>query len=55
MNADLKNFIQPIALVIATTLFVVFTVAFFSLPFVLQQHPGDTQIPSQQNAPRHMT
>ena len=55
MNADLKNFLQPIARVVATTLFVVFTVAFFSVPYVLQQHPGDDQVPSQQTGVRHMT
>jgi hypothetical protein len=55
MNSDLKNFIQPIAQVIAITVFVVFAVAFFSLPYVLQQHPGDPQSPSQQTAARHMT
>lgn len=55
MNADLKNFLQPIALVVATTVFFVFTVAFLSLPYVLEQHPGDPQGPSQQTAPRHMT
>jgi hypothetical protein len=55
MNAELKNFLQPIAQVIAATLFVVFTVAFLSVPYVLQQHPGDPQVPSQQTDVRHMT
>lgn len=55
MNADLKNFLQPIAQAVAATLFVVFTVAFFSVPYVLQQHPGDLQLPSQQADLRHMT
>lgn len=55
MNSDLKNFLQPITQVVAATLFVVFTVAFLSVPYLLQQHPGDTQVPSQQTAPRHMT
>ena len=55
MDADLKNFVQPISRVVAATAFAVFTVAFFSLPYVLQQHPGDPQVPSQQTTPRHMT
>lgn len=55
MNADLKNFLQPIAQVVAATLFAVFTVAFFSVPYVLQQHPGDPRVPSQQADSRHMT
>lgn len=55
MNADLKNFLQPITQVVAATLFVVLTVAFLSVPFVLQQHPGDLHAPSQQTASRHMT
>lgn len=55
MNADLKNFLQPIAQVVTATLFVVFTVAFLSVPYVLQQHPGDPQVPSQQGALRHTT
>jgi len=55
MNADLKNFVQPIAQAIAVTLFVVLTVAFLSVPYVLQKHPGDPQLPSQQVDLRHMT
>ena len=55
MNTDLKNFVQPIAQAIAVTLFVVFTLAFFSVPYVLQQHPGDPQLPSQHADLRHMT
>lgn len=55
MNADLKNFCQPITQVVAATLFVVFTVAFLSVPYVLEQHPGDPQVPSQQTDMRHMT
>lgn len=55
MNPDLKSFIQPIAHTIAATLFLVFTVAFLSVPYVLQQNPGDPLVPSQQTALRHMT
>ena len=40
MNADLKNFLQPIARVVAATLFIVFTVAFFTVPYVLEQLDG---------------
>ena len=55
MNADLKNFLQPIAQVVATTLFVVFAVTFVSVPYVLQQHPGDAHVSSQWAGSRHMT
>jgi hypothetical protein len=55
MNAALKNFIQPIARTIAATLFFVFTVAFFSVPYALEQHPGDPQLPSRQTNLRHLT
>lgn len=55
MNPDLKSFIQPIAHTIAATLFLVFTVAFVSVPYVLQQNPGDPLSPSQQTVLRHMT
>lgn len=55
MNADLKNFLWPIARLVAATLFAVLTVAFLSVPYVLQQHPGDPQVPSQQTGVRHMT
>jgi hypothetical protein len=55
MNADLKNFLQPIALVIATAVFTVLTVAFLALPYLLEQHPGDPLVPTQQSGPRHMT
>ena len=55
MNTDLKNFLQPIAQAVAATLFVVFTVTFFSVPYVLQQHPGDLQLPSPQADLGHMT
>lgn len=55
MNTDLKNFIQPIVQAMAATLFVVFTVAFFSLPYALERYPGEPLSPSQQMAPRHMT
>lgn len=55
MNADLRNFLQPITQVVAATLFAVFSVAFVSVPFVLEQHPGDLHLPSQQTGSRHMT
>ena len=55
MNADLKNFLRPIAQVVAATLFIVFTVAFLTVPMLLQQHPGDPLVPSQQTGVRHMT
>lgn len=55
MNADLKIFLQPIARVVAATLFVVFTVAFFTVPYALEQYPGDPLVPSQQTGVRHMT
>lgn len=55
MNTDLKNFIQPIARVVAATLFVVCTVAFVTVPYVLGQHPGDAVVDVHQSGPRHMT
>lgn len=55
MNADLKNFLQPITQVVAATLFVVFSVAFISVPYALQQHPGDPVLLSQHTGVRHMT
>lgn len=55
MNADLKSFLQPITQVVAATLFVVFTVAFLSVPYALEQHPGDPQGPSRQTDVLHMT
>jgi len=55
MNADLKDFLQPITQVFAATLFFVFTVAFLSVPYVLQLHPGDPLVQSQQTDVRHMT
>lgn len=55
MNADLKNFLQPIAQVVAATLFVVFTVAFISVPYTLQQQPGEPLAQAQQGSDRHMT
>jgi len=54
MQADLKHFIQPIARVVATTLFAVFTVAFLSVPYSLGGHPGDQQV-AQTTEPRHLT
>lgn len=54
MNTDLKNFLKPLSQVIAATLFVVFTVAFLSIPYVLGGHPGDPQV-AQQDSSRHMT
>ena len=55
MNADLKNFLQRMTQVIAATLFVVLTVAFISVPYALERHPGDSPAPSQQTGVRHMT
>lgn len=54
MNADLKQFVQPLVLVIVATLFAVLTVAFLTMPYTLGTHPGDH--PTEQlAAPRHMT
>ncbi len=54
MQADIQYFIQPIARVIVTTLFAVFTVAFVSVPYSLGAHPGDPQT-AQAAEPRHLT
>lgn len=40
MNADLKNFLQPIAQAVAATLFVVFTVVFFFSALRASAAPG---------------
>lgn len=55
MNADLKNFLQRMTQVVVATLFVVLSVAFISVPYALERHPGDPQVPSQQTGVRHMT
>ncbi|MCE1191621.1 hypothetical protein [Acidovorax sp.] len=55
MNSDLKSFLVPIARTVAATLFVVFTVAFLTVPYALEQHPGDPQLSAAQTVPRHMT
>jgi hypothetical protein len=54
MNTDLRNFVRPLAQVIAATLFAVFTVAFVTVPYTLGTHPGDPHA-AQQGAPRHMS
>jgi hypothetical protein len=54
MNADLKNFAMPILRVIAATLFMVFSVAFVSVPYSLGAQPGEPVV-AQQASPRHMT
>lgn len=55
MNSDLKSFLLPIVRTIAATLLFVFTVAFLSVPYALEQHPGDPQLSAGPAAPRHMT
>ena len=54
MNTDLGHFLRPLLLVVASTLFAVFTVAFLSLPYTLGSHPGDPHL-TQQGLPRHLT
>lgn len=54
MNADLKNFVHPLVLVIVAALFAVLTVAFLTMPYTLGTHPGDPQT-GQPAALRHMT
>ena len=43
MNTDLKNFVLPIARAVSATLFFVFSVAFLSVPYSLEQDPSDAQ------------
>jgi hypothetical protein len=54
MNADLKNFAMPVLRVIAATLFLVFCVAFVSVPYSLGALPGEPVV-AQQASTRHMT
>jgi hypothetical protein len=55
MNTDLKNFVLPIARTVSATLFFVFSVAFLSVPYSLEQDPSDAQQLTHPVAPRHMT
>jgi hypothetical protein len=55
MNKDLQHFLMPLLRVVTGTLFAVFTVAFLSIPYVLQQHPGESSTHAPQTGTRHMT
>lgn len=55
MNTDLKDFLRPLVLVIATALYAVCTVAFVTLPYSLGHIPGEPGVLAQADGPRHLT
>ncbi|MEZ5702818.1 MAG: hypothetical protein R3E42_14060 [Burkholderiaceae bacterium] len=54
MDHELKQFIRLLVGVVATTLFVVFSVAFLTLPYALGTTPGQLPV-AEAGVDRHMT
>ena len=55
MPYEIQAFVRTYLSIVLTTLFVVASCAFITVPYVLGQQPGDLQAHAQALGPRHLT
>ena len=55
MPYEIQAFVRTYLSVVLTTLFVVASCAFITVPYSLGQQPGDLQANAQTQVPRHLT